>query len=45
MGKFTVNFAAEEAPVLRQLGVRSSRYRPALDTLLDNLIAQLDIAA
>lgn len=44
-GKFTVNFAAEEAPVLRQLGVRSSRYRPALDTLLDNLIAQLDIAA
>jgi len=45
MGKFTVNFAAEEAPVLRQLGIRSSRYRPALDTLLDNLIAQLDIAA
>lgn len=45
MGKFTVNFAAEEAPVLRQLGVRSSRYRPALDALLDNLIAQLDIAA
>ena len=45
LGKFTVNFAAEEAPVLRQLGIRSSRYLPALDTLLDNLIAQLDIAA
>jgi len=44
-GRFVVNFAAEEAPVLRYLGVRSSRYRPALDTLLDNLIAQLDIAA
>ncbi len=44
-GRFVINFAAEEAPVLRYLGVRSSRYRPALDTLLDNLIAQLDIAA
>ncbi len=45
LGRFKINFKAEEAPVLRYLGVRSSRYRPALDTLLDNLIAQLDIAA
>lgn len=45
LGKFTISFMAEEAPVLRHLGVRSSRYLPALDTLLDNLIAQMDIAA
>lgn len=41
-GRFVVNFAAEEAPVLRQLGVRSSRYRPALDALLDDLVAQIN---
>lgn len=44
-GRFVVNFAAEEAPVLRYLGIRSSRYRPALDLLLDSLLAQLDVAA
>ncbi len=42
MGKFTVNFAAEEAPVLRYLAVQSARYRPALDALLDDLLAQVD---
>jgi len=41
-GRFTVNFAAEEAPVLRYLGIQSSRYRPALDALLDDLLAQVD---
>lgn len=41
MGRFTVNFAAEEAPVLRYLGIQSARYRPALDTLLDDLLAQV----
>jgi phage tail sheath protein FI len=41
-GRFTVNFAAEEAPVLRYLGVQSARYRPALDALLDDLLAQVD---
>jgi uncharacterized protein len=40
-GRFTVNFAAEEAPVLRYLGVQSARYRPALDALLDDLLAQV----
>ncbi|WP_099867921.1 phage tail protein [Pararhizobium haloflavum] len=45
LGKFTIDFAAEEAPVLRYIGVRSARYRPALDALLDNLITQLDQAA
>lgn len=44
LGKFTVDFQAEEAPVLRYLGIRSARYRPALDMLLDNLLAQLDVA-
>lgn len=44
-GRFKVLFQAEEAPVLRYLGVRSARYRPALDTLLDDLLAQIDAAA
>ncbi len=42
LGKFTVDFQAEEAPVLRYLGIRSQRYRPALDALLDELLAQID---
>ncbi len=42
LGKFTINFAAEEPPVLRYLGIRSARYRPALDALLDDLLSQLD---
>jgi len=33
--------AAEEAPVLRYLGIQSARYRPALDALLDDLLAQV----
>ncbi|MFO1151008.1 MAG: phage tail protein [Alsobacter sp.] len=45
LGKFTVDFAAEEAPVLRYLGLRSARYRPALDTLLNDLLAQIDTTA
>lgn len=40
-GRFTVNFAAEEAPVLRYLGIQSARYRPALDAMLDDLLAQV----
>lgn len=43
LGRFTVAFAAEEPPVLRYLGVQSARYRPALDTLLRDLLAQLDV--
>jgi phage tail sheath protein FI len=42
LGRFTINFAAEEAPVLRYLGIQSARYRPALDALLDDLLAQVD---
>jgi phage tail sheath protein FI len=40
-GRFTVNFAAEEAPVLRYLGIQSARYRPALDAMLDELLSQV----
>lgn len=42
MGRFTINFAAEEPPVLRYIGIQSARYRPALDALLDDLLAQVD---
>lgn len=45
LGRFTVDFAAEEPPVLRYIGIRSKRYRPALDKLLDDLLAQVDLAA
>ncbi|MEE9923964.1 MAG: phage tail protein [Brucella anthropi] len=45
LGRFKVDFAAEEAPVLRYLGIRSARYRPALDALLNDLLAQIDVAA
>lgn len=44
-GRFTINFAAEEAPVLRYLGIQSARYRPALDALLDDLLAQVGAVA
>lgn len=45
LGRFTVAFRAEEPPVLRYLGVQSARYRPALDTLLRDLLTQLDVNA
>lgn len=44
LGRFNVTFAAEEAPVLRQLGISSARYAPALDDLLENLLSQFEIA-
>jgi len=45
LGKFTINFAAEEAPVLRYVGIQSARYRPALDALLSDLLAQMGVNA
>jgi phage tail sheath protein FI len=42
LGRFTLNFAAEEPPVLRYIGIQSARFRPALDALLDDLLAQVD---
>ena len=37
-----MTLGAEEAPVLRYLGIQSARYRPALDALLDDLLAQFE---
>jgi len=45
LGRFTIAFAAEEAPVLRHLTIESARYRPALDALLSDLLTQLDQVA
>ena len=44
-GKLTVGFAAEEPPVLRHLIVESARYRPAIDAMVQQLEAQLNLAA
>lgn len=44
LGHVTIEFAAEEPPVLRKLTIRSLRYRPALDALVDNIVAQLETA-
>jgi uncharacterized protein len=44
LGKFVVDFAAEEPAPLRYIGIRSMRYRPALDALLEDLVAQIDAA-
>ena len=42
LGRFTVLFQAEEPAPLRYLGIESARYRPALDALLDDILATLD---
>ncbi len=39
LGRVTVNFKAEEPPVLRRLDIESYRYRPALDALLEDIQA------
>lgn len=41
LGRLKVSFKAEEAPVLRYLGIRSGRYREALNALIDDLVAQV----
>ena len=43
LGRLKVSFAAEEAPVLRYLGIQSARYRPALDALLEDILVQTGI--
>lgn len=45
LGKFVVDFACEEPPVLRYIGIRSARSRASLELLLDELQAQIDVAA
>jgi phage tail sheath protein FI len=39
LGNFSLYFKAEEPPVLRRLDIESYRYAPALDAMLENLIA------
>lgn len=39
-GKISVTFEAEEAPVLRRVDMSSARYRPALEALVSDLVAQ-----
>lgn len=39
-GRFTIMFEAEEAPVLRHIKFQSARYRPALEALVSDLMAQ-----
>lgn len=41
LGHFRLYFRAEETPVLTRLDIDSMRYRPALDTLLADLLASL----
>jgi len=36
-GKLVVTFEAEEAPVLRHIGIQSARYRPAVEALIADL--------
>ncbi len=38
-GNFSLYFKAEEPPVLRRLDIESYRYAPALDAMLENLLA------
>ena len=42
LGNFSLYFKAEEPPVLRRLDIESHRYAPALDTLLENLLASAE---
>ena len=44
LGRFTVDFACEEPPVLRHITLKSRRNRASLDILLDDLLAQIDVA-
>jgi len=44
LGHLTVSFAAEEAPVLRKITTESARYRPAIDAMVKQLEAQLNMA-
>jgi phage tail sheath protein FI len=45
LGHLTVGFKAEEPPVLRKIVTESYRYRPAIDDMVANLEAQLNLAA
>jgi phage tail sheath protein FI len=44
-GNITIAFAAEEPPVLRKVTEHSARYRPAIDAMVAQLEATLNLAA
>lgn len=44
LGRFTYHFKCEEPPVLRLIDIESMRHRPSLEILLDDLLAQIDVA-
>ena len=44
LGHLTVGFQAEEPPVLKHLTIESSRYREAIDSMVSDLAAQLNLA-
>ena len=43
LGHLTVNFLAEEPPVLRRITIDSGRYAPAIDAMVSALEAQLNM--
>lgn len=45
LGHLTIGFAAEEPPVLKHLTIESARYRAAIDAMVSDLAAQLNLAA
>lgn len=44
LGHLTVGFSAEEPPVLRRITTMSARYRPAIDSMVASLEAQLNLS-
>jgi len=44
LGKLTVAFKAEEAPVLKHITIESARYREAVDAMVADLSTQLNLA-
>lgn len=45
LGHLTVGFSAEEPPVLTRLTIESARYRLAIDAMISDLAAQLNLVA
>lgn len=45
LGQLTIGFQAEEPPVLREITTMSARYAPAIDAMVSQLSAQLNLTA
>ena len=43
LGRITVGFACEEAPVLKRITTMSARYRPAIDQMVQSLEQELNL--